>query len=220
MAARPAHAGRALPTLCAFGQIGARPSWPRWLLRTGGSRAVGAPVRARTEGIPAEKPGLHNQPRRAVGCAHYLPLRFRVFPVEIQAHGALRPYRSRCQAHSMHAGPMCPQLRMVGRPRRGVRRPISTAGKMPATHSVQPNKHGICDSAPRQLIVSYRKPKNLLSVGVELDPPSRLAFGTCGPAARMGALHSPARKSGKNKIQADRTGPVRAAPARSEMRAT
>jgi len=57
MAARPAHAGRALPTLCAFGQRLERGHLGRsarkvggacqGFFRPGGARAVAAPVRAR-----------------------------------------------------------------------------------------------------------------------------------------------------------------------------
>jgi len=78
----PARSGlRALPTLYAFGQVwraailAAVPSmWMehgRGFFRPGVSRAVAAPVMARTAGFQPEKPGLHDQPRRAVDCAPY-----------------------------------------------------------------------------------------------------------------------------------------------------
>jgi hypothetical protein len=43
--------------------------------------------------IQAERPGPHEQLRRAVDCAPYLKLRLRVFALKMRTHGAMRPYQ-------------------------------------------------------------------------------------------------------------------------------
>jgi len=86
--------------------------------------------------------------------------------VMAQTHKAMRRYHRRWQGHSMHVGLTCPQLKMVLTPRRGVRKPVLTAGKMPAAHSVQTAKHGLCICSPQRLTVRSRKPKTYYRLGL------------------------------------------------------